>query len=128
MNGETGGDRGFWASECDRLTVQLQESERLRQEAIASCDMMREELAAVTRERNEWRAGAASQQEQATHLRQQVAKLQAIIQRLQNLQPEQVTPAELQAVNAEVPESVFIGSPRIAAVCRGMLREVGGDG
>ena len=56
----------------DRLAVQLQE-------AFASCDMMREELAAVTRERNEWRAGAASQQEQATHLRQQVEALKALL-------------------------------------------------
>ena len=47
------------------------------------------------------------------------------IQRLQTLQAEDVTPEELQAVNGEVPESVFIGSPIIAAVCRGMLREVG---
>ena len=49
------------------------------------------------------------------------------IQRLQTLQAKDITPDELQAVNDEVPESVFIGSPIIAAVCRGMLREVGGD-
>ena len=67
-------------------------------------------------------------EQQSEQWRLRCEQLQAIIQRLQNLQPEQVTPAELQAVNAEVPESVFIGSPRIAAVCRGMLREGGGDG
>ena len=62
--------------------------------------------------------------EHCEQLQAKIDSLQAVIQRLQNLQPEQVTPAELQAVNDEVPESVFIGSPRIAAVCRGMLREV----
>ena len=69
-----------------------------------------------------------SNEQQAEHWRLRCEQLQAIIQRLQNLQPKQVTPAELQAVNDEVPQSVFIGSPFIAAACRGMLREVGGDG
>jgi hypothetical protein len=44
------------------------------------------------------------------------------IQRLQTLQPSQVTLEELQAVNEEV--SVLVVSSTIAAVCRGMLREV----
>jgi hypothetical protein len=46
------------------------------------------------------------------------------IQRLQTLQPADITTEELEAVNDEVPESVFIGSPIIAAVCRGMLRDI----
>ena len=69
-----------------------------------------------------------SNEQQSEQWRLRCEQLQAIIQRLQTLQPEQVTPAELQAVNDEVPESVFIGSPFIAAACRGMLRGVGGDG
>lgn len=48
------------------------------------------------------------------------------IQRLQTLQAKGVTPEELQAVNDEV--SVLVVSSTIAAVCRGMLGEVGGDG
>ena len=49
------------------------------------------------------------------------------IQRLQTLQPSDITPEELEAVNdGWYPE--FMGSGRIAAVCRGMLREVGGNG
>ena len=47
------------------------------------------------------------------------------IQRLQNLQAEDVTLEELAAVNDEV--SVLIVSSTIAAVCRGMLREVKGE-
>ena len=60
----------------------------------------------------------------AEHWRKRYEQLQAKIQRLQTLQPADITPDELQAVNDEVPESVFIGSPIVAAVCRGMLREV----
>lgn len=63
----------------------------------------------------------------AEHWRKRCEELQAKIQRLRNLQPLDVTPEELEAVNdGWYPE--FMGSGRIAAVCRGMLREVGGDG
>ena len=41
----TGGDKGFWAGECNRLTVQLQEAERLRQEAVAACETLRQDVA-----------------------------------------------------------------------------------
>jgi rubrerythrin len=49
------------------------------------------------------------------------------IQRLQTLQPEQMTLEELEAVNDELPE-YFVSSDAIAAVCRGMTREVKGNG
>ena len=63
----------------------------------------------------------------AEHWRKQYEQLQAKIQRLRNLQPSDITMEELEAVNdGWYPE--FMGSGRIAAVCRGMLREVGGDG
>ena len=49
------------------------------------------------------------------------------IQRLQTLQAEDVTLEELEAVNDELPDA-FVSNDTIAAVCRGMLREGGGDG
>ncbi|MGV2337637.1 MAG UNVERIFIED_CONTAM: hypothetical protein LVR18_27335 [Planctomycetaceae bacterium] len=58
--------------ERDRLAVELQESEQLRAEAYQACKTMRQELAAVTLERDEWKAGAEYQQEQATRLRPRV--------------------------------------------------------
>jgi hypothetical protein len=51
--------------------------------------------------------------------------LEAIIQRLQTLRTADVTQDELQAVNDEVLE--LVPSDVIAAVCRGMLKEVGGN-
>ena len=49
------------------------------------------------------------------------------IQRLRTLEGEQVTPEELEAVNSEA-IGLGVYAWIIAAVCRGMLREVGGDG
>ena len=67
-------------------------------------------------------------EQQAEYWRKRYEQLQAKIKRLRNLQLEDVTPEELQAVNDQLPELVFFGRRHIAAVCRGMLREVGGDG
>ena len=49
--------------------------------------------------------------------------LHDIIQRLQNLQSSDVTPEELEACNNEA-VGWMVYSHTIAAVCRGMLREV----
>ena len=53
--------------------------------------------------------------------------LEAKIQRLQNLQAENVTPTELGAVYDEMPGMVYFGRRYIAAVCRGMLKEVNNE-
>ena len=59
----------------------------------------------------------------AEHWRERCEQLQAKIQRLRNLQINDVTMEELEAVNdGWYPE--FMGSGRIAAVCRGMLRDL----
>ena len=68
------------------------------------------------------KASSATPVDGAEHWRLRCEALQAIIQRLQTLQPMQVTLEELQAVNEEV--SVLVLSSTIAAVCRGMLRGV----
>lgn len=59
--------------------------------------------------------------------RQRCEELQAKIDRLQTLQPKDVTPEELEAVRAELPH-LFVSQNTIAAVCREMLREAKGDG
>ena len=66
--------------ERDRLKVELQESERLRQDAFQACETMRQELAKVTLERDEWKTGAEYAQENVRQLRQQVAALEASVE------------------------------------------------
>ena len=46
------------------------------------------------------------------------------IERLRNLQPEDVTPEELDVVRNDLPH-LFVSENTIAAVCRGMLRGFG---
>ena len=53
--------------------------------------------------------------------------LHDIIQRLQTLQPADITAEELEAVNEELP-GVFVWTKIIAAACRGITRKAGGDG
>ena len=63
-------------------------------------------------------------QHRCDDLQEKLDSLQAVIQRLQNLQAEDATLEELEAVNDELPDA-FVSNDTIAAVCRGMLREVG---
>ena len=65
--------------------------------------------------------------EHCNELQAKLDGLQAVIQRLQTMQAEDVTLEELEAVNDELPDA-FVSNDTIAAVCRGMLREGGGDG
>ena len=60
-------------------------------------------------------------------LQAKIDSLQAVIRRLQNLQPSEVTPEELEAVNEELP-GVFVWTRIIAASCRGITKKAGGDG
>lgn len=50
--------------ERNSLIVRLQESERLRAEALATCETMRQELVAITLNRNQWKDAARLAQEQ----------------------------------------------------------------
>ena len=87
MSGQLIGDLlsvgGKVQQERDRLAVELRESELLRKEAAAFSETMRQELAAVTLERDEWKTGAEYAQQQVTQLRQQVAALEASLQQEQ---------------------------------------------
>ena len=66
-------------------------------------------------------------QHRCDDLQEKLDSLQAVIQRLQNLQPDDVTAQEQETVNDQLAD-FFLSRRTIAAVCRGMLREGGGDG
>jgi chromosome segregation ATPase len=114
----------------DRLTTQLQESERLRKEAFQACETMRQDLQAVTLERDEWKAGADFQQQQATQLRQQVEALEASFEQVQAwnetlLQQRDELQAQLEAA-AVTPAQQLDGTAERLETVRRMIAEIRG--